>query len=45
MILHESTTSKLYVTQKRDLKLSVKVIATTTTTIIVIITLIPTLKI
>jgi len=32
MILHESTISTIYVTQKRDLKLSVKVIATTITT-------------
>jgi len=45
MILHEPTTSTIYVTQKRDVKLSVKTIAKTTTTIIVIITLIPTLKI
>ena len=43
MILNESTNSNIYVTQKRDLKLFVKVIATTTT-IIVIITLMPTLQ-
>ena len=54
MILNESTTSTIYVTQKRDWKLSVKIIAaaaatttsssTTITTVTVIITLIPTLK-
>jgi hypothetical protein len=32
MILHESTTSAIYVSQKPDLKLSVRIIATTTTT-------------
>jgi hypothetical protein len=43
MILHDSTTSTTYVTQKHDLKLSVKVIIIIII-IIIIITLKPTLK-